>query len=412
MAKPRLLFLSQCLPFPANSGVRIRTYHTLRALADEFDVLALCYYRKAGHSSQAMVDLALAELRRFCRAEAFPIPQEHSKSRLVADHLRSLVARRVYTYFAYASAEYISATERAIREYQPKVVHLDSLDLSSLLDLIPPSIPVSICHHNIESRLLEVRATQESPLRASYLRIQSSLMRKEEAVMAPKVKVNFTVSEPDRAELLRIAPTANVVVAPNGVDTALRLPVVSAGKSLIFVGGASWFPNRDALEYFGSDILPLIRKTVPGVTVHWIGQCTDQLRDQIERRFGITLVGYADDLTRYLQDSALFIVPLRVGGGTRLKILDAWAWQLPVVSTSVGCEGLDARNGQNIVIADSPAEFSDAVVKLLTEKELREKIAREGRVTAMQKYDWTYIGKIIRGAVTLNSVVSKLSAES
>jgi glycosyltransferase involved in cell wall biosynthesis len=318
----------------------------------------------------------------------------------------------VYTYFAYASAEYISATERAIREYQPKVVHLDSLDLSSLLDLIPPSIPVSICHHNIESRLLEVRATQESPLRASYLRIQSSLMRKEEAVMAPKVKVNFTVSEPDRAELLRIAPTANVVVAPNGVDTALRLPVVSAGKSLIFVGGASWFPNRDALEYFGSDILPLIRKTVPGVTVHWIGQCTDQLRDQIERRFGITLVGYADDLTRYLQDSALFIVPLRVGGGTRLKILDAWAWQLPVVSTSVGCEGLDARNGQNIVIADSPAEFSDAVVKLLTEKELREKIAREGRVTAMQKYDWTYIGKIIRGAVTLNSVVSKLSAES
>jgi glycosyltransferase involved in cell wall biosynthesis len=162
---------------------------------------------------------------------------------------------------------------------------------------------------------------------------------------------------------------------------------------VVFVGGTTWFPNLDALEFFGQDILPRIRAegTDPGVT--WVGRATKAQQESYRKRFGITLPGYVTDIRTHLAEAACVIVPLRVGGGTRLKILDAWAMGKAVVSTSVGCEGLEARDGENILVRDDPAEFARAVAEVLRDQGLRSKLGHGARKTAELEYSWEVIGR-------------------
>jgi len=159
----------------------------------------------------------------------------------------------------------------------------------------------------------------------------------------------------------------------------------------------SWFPNEDALAFFAQDILPLIRAADARVKVTWVGRALPREIDMFARR-GIQLTGHVDDIRGYVRGAACYVVPLRVGGGTRLKILDAWAMGKAVVSTSVGCEGLDAVDGQNILIRDDPTAFAAAVTTVLGDPALRASLERNARLTAEQKYSWEVIGATMRRA--------------
>src|SRR5690606_7086949 len=134
--------------------------------------------------------------------------------------------------------------------------------------------------------------------------------------------------------------------------------------SIVFVGGYSWYPNRDALYYFGEEILPRIRRTT-NVAVTWVGRAPTSVIDECSRKYGIRLTGYVEDIRPFVESAACYVVPLRIGGGTRLKILDAWAMGKAVVSTSVGCEGLQAVDRENILIRDDADAFASSVVELL-----------------------------------------------
>ena len=389
--RPRLLFLCQCLPFPSDEGVKIRTFNILKRLARDFEVKALCFYRRAAHSSPALVEAALAGLRPYADVRAYTIPQEYSRPRAVVDHLRSVLQRRPYTVYAYESAEYRRDVQRALEEFRPDLIHMDSLDLSPYLPMIPASIPVVCVHHNVESALLERRAQSATGARAWYFRLQASLTEAEERRFMPRVALNVAVSEPDRAQLQRLAPAARFVTIPNGVDTTEVAALPDAPAGIVFVGGATWFPNRDALEYFAGEILPRIRVHVPQVPVTWVGQASAADRQRYHEEHGITLTGYVDDITPYVQQSACYVVPLRVGGGTRLKILYAWAMGRAIVSTSIGCEGLDGTDGTDILIRDTPEDFADAVVQVLRDAQVRHRLASAGRALAVTRYDWEVI---------------------
>src|SRR5262245_27477951 len=178
------------------------------------------------------------------------------------------------------------------------------------------------------------------------------MTRKEEEAWCHRMIVNFTVSNEDKAVLLEIAPAARVVVLPNGVDTELFQPAAGKKAGLVFVGGHDWFPNRDAMSFFASEILPAVRAHAGDVGVTWVGRAPEQVREEYKLRHNVLLTGYVEDVRPYVGSADCFVVPLRVGGGTRLKILDAWAMGKAVVSTSVGCEGLEARDGENILIRD------------------------------------------------------------
>jgi len=217
-------------------------------------------------------------------------------------------------------------------------------------------------------------------------------MLREERRWCPKVSLNLTVSQEDESALQQRACGAAVLVVPNGVDTGDFEPAYGGDDGIVFVGGYTWFPNRDGMEYFAKQILPMIREKDPTAEIRWVGRAPEDVILSYRNDFGIEMTGYVRDIRPHVTPAACFIVPLRVGGGTRLKILDAWAMGKAIVSTSQGCEGLDCVDGENILIRDSPKAFSDAVIQVLSDPELRVRLGRAGRETAEAKYDWERIG--------------------
>lgn len=394
MPKPRLLFLCQTLPFPPDSGVALRSYHVLRLLCRDFRVHALCFFRSADRPNQEARRAAVEHLSEFCEVSAFPIPQEGSSVRMIADHLGSLLQGRSVNHNIYRSTEFGRAVRRLLADHDYSIIHVDSIDLVRYIP-VSPYPPVVLVHHNVESSLLERRADAEAnPLLARYIRHQVRLVEADERNFVPRVALNVCVSEHDAHSLGNLAPDSHRIVVPNGVDPAYFRPEPSNDRAgVVFVGGSTWFPNRDALHFFVTEILPGVRDAIPDLRVRWVGRAAPGDEDSFMRDYGVELTGYVADERPFIRDAACYVVPLRVGGGTRLKILVAWAMGKAVVSTSVGCEGLDAVDGENILIRDDPRELASAVAGVLRDEELRTKLGRNARRTVETSYSWDVIGK-------------------
>lgn len=392
-SRPRLLFLSQLLPFPPDGGAYIRTHHILRLLAQVYDVTALCFYRRRERPTPEHVQEAVRALSRWARVEAFEIPQEHSRGRFLTDNLLGVAFRRAFVLDMYRSAPYRRRVTELLREERYDIVHVDSMDMAAYLPLLDPE-RVVVVHHNVESQLLERRAVNErSRALATYSRFHAPLYRALEREWCPKVALNVLVSSEDARELRDRVGTARTVVVPNGIDTEGIDPMPGGARGIACVGGIISTANRDALYHLGENILPQLRRLVGDVPVTWVGRATDAQRREFADRFGIRLTGYVDDVAPHLADAACFVVPIRIGGGTRVKIVDAWARAKAVVSTSTGAEGLAIEEGRNILIRDDPGEFAAAVAQVLQDAPLRADLERHGRATAERVYSWGVVGQ-------------------
>lgn len=392
--RQRLLFLCQTLPYPPDGGVWIRTYHVLRLLARAFDVTALCFERTPmpGNDAAQNTQASLEALGKLAHVEVFEIPQQHNHLRYAWDHVRSAATARVYTNFLYGSRAFRRRLRQLLRAERFDLVHVDSLDLAGYISACH-GLPVVCVHHNVESALLRRRGDIErNAWRRAYLRYQARLMERTERRWCARVARNIAVSEQDRALLLRLAPTARVSIVPNGVDTGEFRPSEERGDGVAFVGGTNWLPNLDALEFFCSEIRPHLQAERPGLPVRWIGCGSETHRTHYRQQYGVEVTGYVDDVRPLMREAACHIVPLRAGGGTRLKILNAWALGKPVVSTSVGCEGLAALDGDNILIRDDPRDFARAVLDVLGNASLRGGLGERGRATVERLYGWDVIG--------------------
>lgn len=395
MSRPRLLFLCQTLPYPPDGGVWIRTYQVLRLLARAFDITALCFERAGSAGSENDRGAARQALSRFADVEVFSIPQKHSAVRYAWDHLRSIGCARVYTAYLYESRVFRERLLELLQSTTFDLVHVDSLDLAGYLRFVP-DIPTVCVHHDIESNLLRRRADiDHSWWRRHYLRWQAGFMEETERSWCSRIALNVTVSSADAARLERLVPGARTIVVPNGVDVEEFRPVAADGTAIAYIGGTNPFPNLDALNFFCAEILPHLRANLPHVPVRWIGRASLEERQRYLKRFCVDVTGYVDDVRPLMADAACHIVPLRLGGGTRLKILNSWAMGKPVVATSVGCEGLEAEDGKNILIRDDPRSFAEAVGRLVGDRQLRESIGTAGRATVERLYSWDAIGKTL-----------------
>lgn len=396
--KPRLLFLCHTLPFPLDGGVWLRTYNVMRQLSCEFDIHAICFERAyAGGQDSQETATAVQALSNFGRVQVVQLPHERSYWAKIGQHIKSLFFCRVHTVFRYRTPEFVRLTHEALDCHAFDIVHLDSLDLSGILPL-PTSVPVVCTHHNVESDLLWRRSRQERGLRSLYIRYQAMLQLREERRWCPSVTLNVTVSESDARRLGAIAPSSLSVVVPNGVDTEyFAEKPVGMGRTIVCVGGLNWFPNRDAMHHLANDILPSLRKLLEEVRVVWVGEPGNAADRDIARRAGIVLAGRVEDVRPFVYQAACFVVPIRVGGGSRLKILDAWSMGRAVVSTAVGCEGLDAVHEQNILIADDPKTFAELVASCLQDGQTAQRIGAAGR-RAAAAYDWRSIGARMNSA--------------
>lgn len=398
-ARPKLLFLSQTLPFPPDGGVKIRTYNILRLLARTFDVTALCFYRSKSNRFDIDLPATIRGLEPLARVEAFPIPQEHSHSRLLWDHLRSVLSRRAYTVYSYQSRDFEDRLKHLLKSEHFDLVHADSLDLSFYFPLLG-DLRLACTHHDAQSSLLARRALlEESLLRRGYISHQARLMRKEEQLWCPKVSLNVPVSDLDATRLAQVAPSASFLVMPNGVDTEFFKPQAPRQtEGIVFVGGTTWYPNKDALEYFATEILPKLRRRGFHARVLWVGRASSEEIARYRRDHGIEMTGYVADVRPLVQSAACYVVPIRLGGGTRVKILDAWAMGVPIVSTTIGAEGLGATDGQDILIRDDPESFAEAVLRVLTNRDLGARIGDGGRRTAEQRFSWDALEATLRDA--------------
>jgi glycosyltransferase involved in cell wall biosynthesis len=245
----------------------------------------------------------------------------------------------------------------------------------------------------VESELLRRRAALErSSWRRAYVRHQARLMRWVERTWCPRIALNVVTSERDRELLGRAAPGSRITVVPNGVDTGEYRPdATRTTPTIAYVGGTTPFPNLDALDFFGEEILPRIRAVAPQASALWIGRASPFEQQHYRDRYGIALTGYVDDVRPLMQEAACHVVPLRMGGGTRIKILNAWAMGKAVVTTSIGCEGLATVDGDNLLIRDDPSAFAEAVARVLQDEALRVRLGRQGRATVERLYSWDAI---------------------
>jgi glycosyltransferase involved in cell wall biosynthesis len=399
----RILFLSHCLPYPPHSGVTSRTFNVLKQLHEEFDVTLLPFFRRNHQPDPEARRAARAALEAFASRVGTPVPilSEHTIARRLWDHFRSVVTRRPYTYYEHSNRDYRRQLRSALAEGPPALVHLDNIDLHAWLPELP-SAPHVCTHHNIESDLLRRRAAHtRSLILRRYILHQAALVERVQRQAAPWFRLNIMMSDLDAERLRRLAPQARTIVVPNGVDTAFFVPDASrpavAGR-VVFLGPTYVFPNRDGMEYLLEDIWPHIRSAVPSATLRLIGKTASPDRLRYEQAPGIACLGFVPDIRPHMAEARCCVVPLRVGGGTRLKILDAWAMGKAVVSTSLGCEGLEAVDGENILIRDDPREFAQSVVSVLSDAALRRKLELGARKTAEQRYSWDKIGERLRTA--------------
>lgn len=259
-----------------------------------------------------------------------------------------------------------------------------------------------LVYHNVESILLKRRIRSEKYHYKIIFFYEWLKLRQYERKALKNVNQIVAVSENDKMELRKLSKLDNISVVENGVDTEyFRNDEAKEDEhTLVYVGGINWFPNYDAVKFFSSDILPKIKKVIPDVKFRVVGTLTKeplQIRDNI-----IDFLGFVDDTRPIINKSAVFVVPLRVGGGTRLKILNALSMEKAIVSTSIGCEGLDITNNKNIIIADDPGEFAKNVIYLLKNPEIRRCLGKQGRLLVMNQYDWKKISE------KMNNVYLKL----
>jgi glycosyltransferase involved in cell wall biosynthesis len=340
----------------------------------------------------------IGAMKEFGTFEVFPIPQQQSRARYVADHARSVIRRVPYTYYMHDSAPFERRLRTLLAERRFSIAHVDSLDLVRCMPMLE-GVPVVCTHHNVESWLMRRRAENESSAaKRGYLAHQAALLEQAEREWVPRVALNVAVSDADRDALQALAPTGRVVTVPNGVDTAFFTPVPSPNPAgCVFVGGTKWYPNRDALEWYTTEVAPAVSATGVNAPVTWVGRADDEEVRRFEKDPLMHLTGYVDDVRPYVHAARCVIVPLRVGGGTRLKILDAWALGAAVVSTSIGCEGLAAVDGENILIADTAQEFAAAIARVTRDDALRSKVMAGARRTAVDRYSWDVVGAAMRG---------------
>jgi glycosyltransferase involved in cell wall biosynthesis len=238
---------------------------------------------------------------------------------------------------------------------------------------------------------------------------QAGLVEKVEQELVGSLDINVMTSDTDARRLRALAPGSRTAVVPNGVDVDFFRPDEATrpvSGRLVFLGPTYMFPNRDAVEFFLAEIWPYVRQARPDVTLSIIGKNLPGDKVLFENQPGVACHGYVSDVRPHFAEAECSVVPLRVGGGTRLKILDAWAMGKAIVSTSIGCEGLYAIDGENILIRDDPAGFAAAVSDVLNDADLRRRLGVNGRKTAEEIYSWRVVGR------NLNAIYKDLLTSS
>jgi sugar transferase (PEP-CTERM/EpsH1 system associated) len=390
-----ILILSHLVPYPATSGVLLRCYNLLREVARQHRVHLYALNQGVLLEPGEHLRAGICE-----EVRVFSIPTDGSQLRYGALLARNLLSSEPYSLARFRSAQLQAAVAERIASGTVEVVQFETIAMAPYGEQAP-GIPQVLVHQNVESTLLERRARSEwNPLIRGYIAHQARKLRDHEGRYLRSLEAHVAVSEADRKAFLELEPGARVEVVENGVDLEYFQPGArpeGADPELVFVGGMSWYPNREGMGWFLDEVWPRILEERPDARLRMIGshpsrRASSAATADPER---VHVMGLVPDIRPYVREAAIFICPLRVGGGTRLKILDAWAMGKAVLSTTVGCEGLEAESGRELWVADDSEDFARAALRLLRDAELRRKIGRAGRQRAERDFAWSRVARTL-----------------
>lgn len=377
--------------WPINAGGRLRSFHILRELSRRNRVTVLTTHAPGDGPGPTAVHLGDCE-------EVVSIPHaiaKYGSLRFAGAVMRSWLSTYPIDLWKCRVPALREEVQRRLDAGTVDLCVADFLDATVNVPLDGP-VPVVLFAHNVE-HIIWRRLSQTEPRwwRRRLLHLEWRKMRRAETRACGRVAVTIAVSNVDQALLTAAAPRARVCVVPTGVDTAYFAPNGASERplTLVFTGSMDWYPNEDAILYFIDAILPRIRREVPEVTMSVVGRDPTPRLRVAGAAAGVAVAGTVDDIRPYIAEAAVYVVPLRVGGGTRLKIFEALAMGKAVVSTTIGAEGLPLIPGKHFLSADDPDDFAAAVVSLLKDPARRVTLGEAARKLVEERYDWGQVAR-------------------
>jgi len=384
----RILWVKANKLLPVHSGGDIRSYHIARYLASRHQLAFFSYYDGARDSEY---ERQMAEHL----PGAFCVPTGRPESKLArgVDYLKRLPSGAPYAVSRFQSAGVQKALRTWFAEKRFDVAVCDFLDAAVNFPA-ELNLPCVLFQHNVESEIWRRHAgTAGNPAKRMVYGLEFKRILAYEKAAMQRFHHVIAVSEHDRTLMTKWVEPSRVTVVPTGVDLSQYQPEFSDREVeplVIFVGAMDWEPNIDAVEFFCKEVWPSIRAQVPRVKFRIVGRNPDR-RVQNLADSSIEITGRVPAVIDHLRQAAVVIVPLRIGGGTRLKIYEAMAAGKAIVSTAVGAEGLDVHHEQDILLAEDPKSFAEAVDTFLQDKDARRRYERAAAELAA-RYDWKAVG--------------------
>ena len=398
----KILLLTPQLPYPPRQGTTIRNFNLIKYLAQNHVVDLLSFLAP---SEQLAAD---SQLHALCnRIDALPQP-----TRTLADRARATFGSPLPDMALRLES---ALMHRRVREWctdtEYDVIQIEGIEMAQYggritgrADLEDPSPVVVFDDHNCEYLLQRRNALNDlrQPRRwaaAAYSFVQWAKLRRYEAMVGRRVDAVLAVSEPDRNALQDLVSDRNIIVVPNGIDIAAYAAIAAhapdAAPTLVFTGKMDYRPNIDAMLWFGRHVLPLIHAQQPEVHVQIVGMNPSSRLDELGAIPQVRITGAVDDTRPYIFGANIYIIPMRVGGGTRFKALEAMASAKPIVSTTLGVEGIPVHHEQELLLANTPATFADAVLRLLRDQQetgvLSARLGANARAFVAAHFSWRQI---------------------
>jgi sugar transferase (PEP-CTERM/EpsH1 system associated) len=376
---------------PPDTGGKIRSYNILCQLAKHHEVTLFSFY--ASHEND--VHAELSQIFQRVIPVALDLPAAKSSGELL-DYALHLFSRDPYNLTKYCRPEVCKKLRALLKEESYDVILCDFLVAAAAIPWDWPC-PKVLFTHNVETVIWQRHyEVAKNPLWKALSWREWKRMKSAERRYLKKADHVLAVSENDRQSFARFLDPQRLTVTPTGVDTEFFQPSgeLEISNSLVFTGSMDWLPNEDAMLYFVDEIFPLIRQRVPDVILRIVGRKPSRrLLELGSRATNIQLTGWVGDVRPYLAQGTVCIVPLRIGGGTRLKIFEAMGMAKAVVSTSIGAEGLPVKNGEHLLIADEPSSFAESTVRLLGNAVQRAQIGQAARNLVREKYSWATVSR-------------------
>ena len=384
----KTLFLSPTVPFPLTDGGRIRVFNLLKQIAEKSDVTLLALETQPT-DAEGVAQLQQLGLQVHLVPNAPTLPRVSFRTLVNA-----FLKRQPITVARYDLPVYRQKFRELVATENFDLVHYEMFHTAQFQTEV--DLPSVLSQQNVDSAIWRrLCGETANPFYKFAYWTQQLAFQRYERVLSPKFDAVTCTSDIDAAVFQRHCAADTIEIIPNGVDVTHYQPdfTSEAPAHLIYIGSMDWYPNEDAVAFFADEVLPGIQDKVPDVQFSIVGGNPSARVQRLTEREGVVVTGRVPEIKPYFAEATVFVVPLRIGSGTRLKILEALAMGKAIVSTSVGAEGLDLKDGEEIFIADEPTAFADAVTQLLTDASLRRRIGENGRARVERDYDWRSIGE-------------------